>query len=64
MTDQSVSTVTGFKGQTTGKSTCNSRDRHLSPPQLVQPGSGVQSGFCPMESRCNLFECKADGAYT
>jgi len=31
----SVSTVTGFKDQTTGKSMCNSRDRHLSPPQLV-----------------------------
>jgi len=60
----SVSTVTGFKDQTTGKSMCNSRDRHLSPPQLVQPRSGAQSGFFPMKSRCNLFEFKANGAYT
>ena len=64
MTDVSVSTVTGFKDQTTGKSTRNFRDIYLSPPQLVQSGSGAQSGFCPMESKCNLFECKPDGAYT
>ena len=58
----SVSTVTGFKDQTTGKSTCKFRDRHLSPPLLVQPGSGAQSGFCPIESRCDLIEGKADVA--